>query len=214
MEMQFWVVLGGFRQRTNGQKWGIWDVWALKARQKPEFWINFMLKHVYISVFSKKTLKQHCKNLCSGPTLCLNICKLRGFWRKTMTTYCKDYFCWTIFRYVYIVFLCLFSISWLVAWELKFHHLARTEPKNLWCGRPPHAKRGDYGEYIRLPYMTYRSWRAPSIVTLQKVYFGWQAWGIRSIAHFGVANGCRRFFWFLAVSGGGMLTFWWRSTWK
>ena len=46
IEMQFWIVLGGFRQQKNGQKWGIRDVRALKTRQKPVFWTNFMLKHV------------------------------------------------------------------------------------------------------------------------------------------------------------------------
>ena len=35
-------------------------------------------------LFLKKRLKQHCKNLCFGPTLCPKMYKLRGCWRKTI----------------------------------------------------------------------------------------------------------------------------------
>ena len=88
--MEFWVVLGGFRQPKNGlgrlpatekrttmkknckyrcfQR--IWDVRVLNTLQKPVFWTNFTLKNAQIMLFLKKRLKQHCKNLCFGPTLC------------------------------------------------------------------------------------------------------------------------------------------------
>ena len=42
--------------------------------------------------------------------------------------------------------------------------------------------------------ITDRSWCAPSIIKLQKMHFGWQVWGMLGIAHFGVANGCKRLF--------------------
>ena len=64
-------------------------------------------------LFLKKRLKQHCKNLCFGPTLCPKMYKLRGCWRKTIKKHCKHFF------------------------EACSISLQRTEPKNLRCGRPP-----------------------------------------------------------------------------
>ena len=40
-------------------------------------------------LFLKKRLKQHCKNLFFGPTLCPKMYKLRGCWRKTIKKHFK-----------------------------------------------------------------------------------------------------------------------------
>ena len=64
-------------------------------------------------LFLKKRLKQHCKNLCFGPTLCPKMYKLRGCWRKTIKKHCNKN-CWSVFN--------IFK---------------RTEPKNWRCGRHP-----------------------------------------------------------------------------
>ena len=93
--------LEGFRQRKNGQQWKnnckyrcfqrIWDVRVLNTLQNQCFgptlyWRTRKLSEgllllrililgkaatLEIMLFLKKRLKQHCKNLCFGPTLCL-----------------------------------------------------------------------------------------------------------------------------------------------
>ena len=70
--MEFWVILVGFRQWKNGQKWkNTVNSDFLKGFWMPEHW-------------------KHCKNQCFGPTLCRKTCKLRCFWRKT-TMFLKDF---------------------------------------------------------------------------------------------------------------------------
>ena len=46
-----------------------------------------------------------------------------------------------MFRYVHVHIVFLVCVSWPVTWELKFHHLIRTEPKKLvvWAAPPREA---------------------------------------------------------------------------
>ena len=63
---EFWVILVGFRQGKNGQKWkNTVNSDVLNGFWMPEHW-------------------KHCKNQCFGPTLSRKTCKLRRFWRKKM----------------------------------------------------------------------------------------------------------------------------------
>ena len=128
--MEFWVILVGFWQWKNGQKWKTTvnsnsDI--LKGFWMPEHW-------------------KQCKNQCFGPTLCLKTCKLQCFWLKRGGNRSPG-------RPGLRMAAKLFEIEMqITCTNVKKHNSYLCKllspcdgpKKTLRCGRPPHAKRGEY----------------------------------------------------------------------
>ena len=69
---EYWdLVLGGFRQWKNGQKW-----------------TNAVNNDVFKG-FGMSEHWKHCKNQCFGLTLCRKTCRLRSVWRNTLQNHWK-----------------------------------------------------------------------------------------------------------------------------
>ena len=82
----FWTIFARRRSRSYGDailgrlgRMRHLGCWSTENTTKTSVLDQLYAQKRVNYLFSKKTLKQHCKNLCFGPTVCLNMCKLRGF---------------------------------------------------------------------------------------------------------------------------------------
>ena len=133
--MEFWVVLGGFRQPKNG-------LGRLPATEKRTT-MKKNCKYSNTDIFKGFGMLEywtHCKNQCFGPTLYWRTRKLCCFWRKDWNNTVRTCVLDRLYAQKCINYVGVEGKQSKNTAKKKWsmcNIFTRTEPKNLRCGRPP-----------------------------------------------------------------------------